>query len=154
MALPVSSAAVGAEERFYCAVFGRYSEKVLFFVVKKPIPVGTSFEFGAFGGRFEKLQCRIAIFRCRFVLGKFRPVFTEMPLQITLVPEILDLFGCGATVPLSGFGHLLADGVRKAVDEKGLLGVLSGGLSATSAGISAAVFFGLLFSLVFKPKEK
>ena len=60
--------------------------------------------------------------------------------------------GAGAAVPLTGFGYALAAGVREAVAEKGVLGALTGGLSATAAGIAAAVFFGLLASVVAKPK--
>lgn len=67
---------------------------------------------------------------------------------------LVDFSGAGATVPLSGFGHLLAKGVRTAVLEKGILGALSGGLSAASAGITASVFFALLAAIFFKPKEK
>lgn len=66
----------------------------------------------------------------------------------------VDFAGCGASVPLTGFGHLLADGVRKAVDKDGFSGVFSGGLTASSAGISAALIFGFLISLCFKPKDK
>ena len=62
--------------------------------------------------------------------------------------------GAGATVPLSGFGYALAKGVKKAVDEQGALGILTGGLSATAAGVAAAVFFGYLFALLFKPNRK
>ena len=60
----------------------------------------------------------------------------------------------GATVPLTGFGNTLARGVKKAVDEDGALGILTGGLTASAAGITAAVLFGLLASLIFKPKDK
>ena len=60
----------------------------------------------------------------------------------------------GATVPLTGFGNTLARGVKKAVDEDGALGILTGGLTASAAGITAAVIFGLLASLIFKPKDK
>ena len=67
---------------------------------------------------------------------------------------LVDFAGAGATVPLTGFGWLLSKGVREAIGEKGLLGVLTGGLTATSAGIAAAVFFGLLIALIFKPKDK
>lgn len=62
--------------------------------------------------------------------------------------------GAGATVPLTGFGNLLARGVREAVKEKGLVGAFTGGFSASAAGISAAVFFGLLVALIFKSKDK
>ena len=62
--------------------------------------------------------------------------------------------GAGATVPLTGFGNVLARGVREAVAEKGLVGAFTGGFSASAAGISAAVFFGLLVALIFKSKDK
>ena len=62
--------------------------------------------------------------------------------------------GAGATVPLTGFGNLLAQGVKKAVEEKGLLGVLTGGLTASAAGICAAVVFAAAAALIFKPHEK
>ena len=67
---------------------------------------------------------------------------------------LADWGGAGATVPLTGFGHALAKGVSKAVAEKGWLGVLTGGLTATAGGIAAAVVFGVLMALLFKPGEK
>lgn len=67
---------------------------------------------------------------------------------------IVDWGGAGATVPLTGFGYSLAKGVAKAVAEEGLLGVLTGGLAATSGGIAAAVVFSLLAALLVRPKEK
>jgi stage V sporulation protein AE len=62
--------------------------------------------------------------------------------------------GAGAGVPLTGFGNLIAKGVRKAVDEKGFLGIFTGGLTAAAGGITAAIVAGLLASFVFKPKDK
>lgn len=62
--------------------------------------------------------------------------------------------GSGATVPIIGFGHCLAKGVREAVEELGLLGALTGGFSASAGGIAAAVFFGWLVAVIFKPREK
>jgi len=62
--------------------------------------------------------------------------------------------GAGATVPLTGFGNVLAEGVRKAVAEKGLLGALTGGFTAAAGGIGAAVFFGYIFALIAKPGDK
>ena len=62
--------------------------------------------------------------------------------------------GAGASVPLTGFGNTLAKGVKKAVEERGLLGSFTGGLSASSGGIAAAVFFGYLAAIIFKPREK
>ena len=67
---------------------------------------------------------------------------------------IVEFGGAGATVPLTGFGYTLAEGVRKAVDEKGGWGSLTGGLTATAGGISAAVVFGWLAGLIFKQKDK
>lgn len=67
---------------------------------------------------------------------------------------IVQFAGAGATVPLTGFGYSLAKGVKQAVNELGLLGALSGGLTATSAGIAASVFFGLLMAILFKSKDK
>ena len=67
---------------------------------------------------------------------------------------IVEFGGAGATVPLTGFGYTLAEGVRKAVDEKGGWGILTGGLTATAGGISAAVVFGWLAGLIFKQKDK
>ena len=67
---------------------------------------------------------------------------------------IVEWGGAGATVPLLGFGYSLANGVQKAVVEKGWLGVLTGGLTATAGGIAAAVVFGVLMALVFKPGDK
>ena len=62
--------------------------------------------------------------------------------------------GAGATVPLTGFGNVLAHGVREAVAEQGWLGVLTGGLTAGAAGVSAAVVFGYLIALIFRSREK
>lgn len=65
-----------------------------------------------------------------------------------------DWAGAGANVPLTGFGNLLAKGVKKAVAEDGILGIFRGGFTSSAAGICAAVFFGLLVALIFRPKEK
>ena len=71
-----------------------------------------------------------------------------------LYQPLADWAGAGASVPLTGFGHALAKGVRQAVAEKGLLGVFTGGFTAAAAGLCAAVFFGLIVALVFKPRDK
>lgn len=67
---------------------------------------------------------------------------------------LVEWAGAGATVPLTGFGNLLAEGVKKAVDEKGVLGIFTGGFTAAAGGIAAAVFFGFLISLLSKPGDK
>ncbi len=71
-----------------------------------------------------------------------------------LYAPLVEWAGAGATVPLTGFGFTLAKGVQKAVSQYGLLGALTGGLTATAGGISAAIFFGFLVALLFHPKPK
>ncbi|MBZ4670922.1 MAG: stage sporulation protein [Clostridiales bacterium] len=71
-----------------------------------------------------------------------------------LYKPLVDFAGGGASVPLTGFGYLLSEGVKKAVDEKGLLGIFTGGLSSTAGGITAAMVFGLVVALIFKSKDK
>jgi len=67
---------------------------------------------------------------------------------------LIDWAGAGASVPLTGFGSTLAKGVKKAVEESGLLGAFTGGFTASAGGIAAAVFFGYLAAVLFKPREK
>ncbi len=69
-----------------------------------------------------------------------------------LYQPLVNWAGAGATVPLSGFGHLLAQGAIGGVKQKGVLGAFSGGVAATAAGITAAVVFGYLAALAFRPK--
>ena len=67
---------------------------------------------------------------------------------------LVEFAGCGATVPLTGFGYNLSKGAIEAVKESGLLGAFTGGVKAAAGGIAAAVFFGYLASLISKPKMK
>ena len=71
-----------------------------------------------------------------------------------LYKPLAEFAGAGATVPLTGFGYLLSQGVRKAVNADGFLGIFSGGLKAAACGITAAIMAGLIVSLIFKPKDK
>ena len=71
-----------------------------------------------------------------------------------IYPKLVEFAGAGASVPLLGFGSLLAQGVRRAVAQQGLLGALTGGFTAASAGITAALFFSLLAALAAKSKAK
>ncbi len=73
---------------------------------------------------------------------------------IGIYQKLIDFAGCGATVPLTGFGANLAKGAIEAVKEQGLLGAFIGGVKACAGGIAAAVFFGYIASLVAKPKIK
>ena len=71
-----------------------------------------------------------------------------------LYEPLVKFAGAGATTPLTGFGYLIAKGVREEVDQKGLLGALTGGLSSAAGGIAAALVFGYLACLIFKGKSK
>ncbi len=73
---------------------------------------------------------------------------------VGIYKHIADFGGAGATVPLTGFGYSLAKGVKEGIQKDGILGIFTGGLTATAGGIAAAVVFGWLAGLIFKPKDK
>lgn len=73
---------------------------------------------------------------------------------IGVYKPLIDFAGGGATVPLTGFGYLLSDGVKKAIDENGFIGIFTGALSSGAAGITAAMIFALIAALIFKSKNK
>ena len=73
---------------------------------------------------------------------------------IGLYQPLVDIGGAGATVPLTGFGHTLGKGVIEAVNEHGLTGAFTGGVTAAAGGIAGAIFFGFLIALIFSPKAK
>lgn len=73
---------------------------------------------------------------------------------IGLYAPLKKFAGAGATVPLTGFGYLISEGVKDAVGEKGIIGALTGGLTASAGGISAALIFGYIAALIFKGKMK
>jgi len=73
---------------------------------------------------------------------------------VGLYKPLVNFAGAGATVPLTGFGHLLADGIRRLIEKDGFIGIFTGGLTAASGGITAALLFGLIASLIFKQKDK
>ena len=73
---------------------------------------------------------------------------------VGLYGPLVEWAGAGATVPLLGFGYTMAEGVRSALEEQGVLGILTGGLKATAGGIAAAVFFSLVGAVVFKPGDR
>ncbi len=73
---------------------------------------------------------------------------------IGLYEPLVKWAGAGASVPIIGFGNVLAKGVREAVAEKGLLGALTGGFAGAAAGIAAAVFFGVIVAVLFRSKDK
>ena len=67
---------------------------------------------------------------------------------------LVEFAGAGATVPLCGFGYTMAEGVKKAVAESGAVGILTGGITAAAAGITSAIIFGYIFSLITKQRDK
>lgn len=73
---------------------------------------------------------------------------------IGVYKPLVDFAGAGATVPLTGFGHTLAKGVKEAVSKDGFLGIFTGGFKSAAGGIAAAITAGLLASLIFRPKDK
>lgn len=73
---------------------------------------------------------------------------------IGLYPKLVDFAGAGATIPLTGFGNALAEGVKEAIRRDGFLGVISGGFQACAAGVSTAILSGLVVALIAKPKDK
>lgn len=119
----------------------------LFFTLGKAFLVG-----GIFCAVGQILIDKTKLTPARILVGYV--VMGVLLSALGLYQPIVDFAGAGATVPLTGFGHLLATGVQKAVAEKGLLGALSGGLTAAAAGITAAMIFGLLVALIFNPGDK
>lgn len=100
---------------------------------------------------------QILIDKTKLTSARILVLFVTLGVVLTgvgLYKPLVDFAGAGATVPLTGFGYSLAKGVMDEVDSNGLLGILTGGISATAAGISAAVFFGFIAALLAKPKMK
>ena len=73
---------------------------------------------------------------------------------VGLYKPLVDFAGAGASVPLTGFGHCIAKGVREAIEADGFMGILTGGLKASAGGITAAILSGLIVSIIFKDKDK
>lgn len=100
---------------------------------------------------------QILIDKTKITPARILVSFVCIGVFLTLIgvyKPLVEFAGAGATVPITGFGYALCNGVIEAIGEKGLLGVLTGGLTAVAGGISAAVLFGFLASVVFKPKMK
>lgn len=89
--------------------------------------------------------------------GRILVAFVVLGVALTamgLYEPLVEWAGAGATVPLTGFGYTMAKGVEKAIAEQGIRGILTGGLTAASGGVTAAVLCGLIASFLAKPKEK
>ena len=100
----------------------------------------------------ELLVLRTSVTPARILVGY---ILSGLVLSaVGLYGPLAEFAGAGATVPLTGFGHALCQGVKHAVEESGLIGAFTGGLSATAGGIAAAVLFGTLVAFFFKPHSK
>ena len=100
---------------------------------------------------------KILIDKTKLTPARILVLFVTLGVVLTAVGlygPLVDFAGAGATVPLTGFGYTMAKGVVKAIQEQGILGILTGGVTAAAAGIAAAVFFGYLAALISKPSDK
>ncbi len=100
---------------------------------------------------------QVLIDKTKLTSARILVLFVVSGVFLTLIgvyKPLVDFAGAGATVPLLGFGYSLATGAMEAVDKYGIIGAFCGGVTKTAAGISAAVLFGLLNALIFKPRTK
>ena len=100
---------------------------------------------------------QVLIDKTKMTAARVLVLFVTLGVVLTafgIYQKVLEIGGAGATVPLTGFGYSLAKGAFNDVDKYGLLGAFTGGIRATAAGVSAAIFFGYLASVAFKPKPK
>ncbi len=100
---------------------------------------------------------QILLDRTKLTTGRIMVIFLLAGVVLRAVgiyETIVDFAGAGATVPIIGFGHALADGAIREVGKEGLFGVMTGGLKATAGGIAAAICFGYLAALLSNPKSK
>ena len=108
------------------------------------------------GGAFCVLA-QILIDKTRMSPGRILVLYVVAGVvlgAVGLYGPLVDFAGGGATVPLTGFGYLISKGVKEAVDAEGAVGILKGGVAATAGGITAALFFGAVSSLIFRSKPK
>lgn len=100
---------------------------------------------------------QILIDKTKLTAARILVLFVTLGVALTALgfyQKLVDFGGAGATVPLTGFGYSLAKGAFNEVEKSGLLGAFTGGMRATAAGVSAAIFFGYLVAITFKPKPK
>ena len=100
---------------------------------------------------------QVLIDRTKLTPARILVIFVVAGVFLTgtgLWKHVTAFAGSGATVPIVGFGYTLAEGVKKAIDQEGALGILTGGLKATAAGITASVVFAFIFALITRSKEK
>ncbi len=103
------------------------------------------------------LLCQILLEKTKMMPGRIMVLLVCLGAVLSffgLYEPFLEFAGSGASVPLLGFGHVLMDGVKEAVDESGFLGIFQGGFKAGALGTSAALIFGYIASLIFNPKSR
>lgn len=103
------------------------------------------------------MLCQILLEKTKMMPGRIMVLLVCLGAVLSffgLYEPFLEFAGAGASVPLLGFGHVLMDGVKEAVDENGFLGVFQGGFKAGALGTSAALIFGYIASLIFNPKSR
>jgi len=103
------------------------------------------------------LLCQILLEKTKMMPGRIMVLLVCLGAVLSffgLYEPFLEFAGAGASVPLLGFGHVLMDGVKEAVDENGFLGVFQGGFKAGALGTAAALIFGYIASLIFNPKSR
>ena len=100
---------------------------------------------------------QVLIDKFKLTPARILVIYVTSGVFLTLIgvyKPLVDFAGCGATVPLTGFGYVLAEGARKGIEEFGFWGIFSGGATGASAGVAAAIVFGFIIALIFKPKPK
>ncbi len=100
---------------------------------------------------------QVLIDKTKLTPARILVLFVVLGVVLTamgLYEPLVEFAGAGATVPITGFGYTMAKGVTKAVSENGLLGILNGGLAASAGGISAAIVFAYIASLISKPSDR
>ena len=110
-----------------------------------------------FVGGFICVIAQILIDKTALTPARILVLYVSLGVALSAVGvygALVSFAGCGATTPLLGFGYSLAEGVKKAVDERGLVGALTGGLTGASGGIAAATFFAYIFALIFRGHPK
>ncbi len=110
-----------------------------------------------FVGGMLCLIAQILIDRTKVTPGRILVGYVTTGVALSAIgiyKPLVDWAGAGASVPLTGFGHVLAEGVKKGVNEDGFLGIFTGGVTAAAAGITAAVVFGYICAVLSKPKDR
>lgn len=100
---------------------------------------------------------QILIDKTKLTAARILVMFVTIGVLLTglgIYHKIVEIGGAGATIPLTGFGYSLAKGTMNDIDKHGILGIFTGGIKATAAGVAAAIFFGYLAAVAFKPKAK